>query len=216
LTEQTATAVESKSPLWKNPFAIAFVLGIIFLTALPFMQRRFLKAPPPLKSLTAWSLLSEDGNELSSSTLAGAVWIANFLPAACDAACLKRAELFARLGTHFDDLSARVRVVTFVVPNGPETPALVELKGSLGAPRWTLAHGSSQAMSTLIEGQIREAFVATISADAGTDMEGFAAAAAIVLVDQNGGLRGFWREDDVGRGNAVNAARLIARYGPNP
>ena len=41
-------------PPWKNPFVLAFVIGIAFLTVLPFLQRRFLKAPPPIVYLGAY------------------------------------------------------------------------------------------------------------------------------------------------------------------
>jgi hypothetical protein len=37
-----------------------------------------------------------------------------------------------------------------------------------------------------------------------------------VLVDQNGDVRGYWTTDDLGRGNLINAARLLWKRGPNP
>ena len=39
---------------------------------------------------------------------------------------------------------------------------------------------------------------------------------ALAVVDQNGALRGFWPDTALGRGNAINAARLLARYGATP
>jgi hypothetical protein len=41
-------------------------------------------------------------------------------------------------------------------------------------------------------------------------------ATSFVLIDQQGGIRGFWPKTDEGRGNVINAARLLSRYGPNP
>ena len=52
--------------------------------------------------------------------------------------------------------------------------------------------------------------------DAGTTLEEFAQVPALGLVDQNGALRGFWTTTEIGRGNLINAARLLAKKGPRP
>ena len=44
----------------------------------------------------------------------------------------------------------------------------------------------------------------------------FAKAHVIVLIDQNGAVRGYWLDDGPGRGNSINAARLLAKEGPTP
>ena len=49
--------------------------------------------------------------------------------------------------------------------------------------------------------------------DAGQTEEEFFQLPAVILVDQEGMLRGFWRDDSTGRGNAINAARLLAEHG---
>ena len=38
----------------------------------------------------------------------------------------------------------------------------------------------------------------------------------IVLIDQNDAVRGYWMNDGAGRGNSINAARLLAKLGPMP
>ena len=52
---------ETKKPVWKNPYVLGFVIGIVFLTVLPFVQRKFLKAPPPIATLAPWVLPTVDG-----------------------------------------------------------------------------------------------------------------------------------------------------------
>ena len=44
----------------------------------------------------------------------------------------------------------------------------------------------------------------------------FVVAHPIVLIDQNNAVRGFWPNDAAGRGNSINAARLLAKEGPTP
>jgi hypothetical protein len=60
--------------------------------------------------------------------------------------------------------------------------------------------------------QLQKALVTFLGADK-TDL---ARSHAIVIIDQNNAVRGFWQPDIAGRGNAVNAARLLAKRGPSP
>jgi hypothetical protein len=62
----------------------------------------------------------------------------------------------------------------------------------------------------------RPAFIEFAPVDAGTTIEDFTRVPSLGLIDQNGALRGFWPESELGRGNVINAARLLAHYGPTP
>ena len=258
-------AAEAPRPLWKNPFAIAFVVGIVTLTAMPLLQRRLLRAPPPLRPLPAWALARADGTPFGSQQLAGHVWIASFASEACGERCLARQRAFGTMLDHTEDLGDRIHLVSFLLPGGseataaagpdaadagpgapaavpgepaavPEAPAAVpgepgQAPGEPGqAPgrglahlaqvsatgRWHFVTGPTAGLEALVYGQFREAFVAFSPADAGVVPLHFADLPAFALVDQEGALRGFWGDDDPGRGNCINAARLLARLGPRP
>ncbi len=188
---------------WK-PYVIAFVLGAVVLTALPFFQRLFLKAPPPIKQLDVWALTTLGGGEVSSQTFAGQVVLLTAEIDGCDEACLSRQREFGAMARHFDDLKQPVTLVTVVGP-GAKGP-LQQL--SLGAsPKWRFAEGE-----TTFLGQLQVALDAFLPPPGAR----FNQSHSVVVIDQNNAVRGFWQGDVAGRGNAINAARLLAKEGPNP
>lgn len=195
-------------PFWKNPYLIGFLLGAAFLTVMPFIQRRFLKAPPPLRQLTAWELPSLGGGPVSTTALKGKVVLATTELGPCDPACLERQKNFGTAVRHVDDLDGGVVVVSFV---GEEAKAgLAELMQT-ATPAWRFAGGNADQLDPLL-GQLQlglDQFLAPPSAN-------FAKAHVIVLIDQNDAVRGYWMDDGAGRGNSINAARLLAKHGPNP
>lgn len=209
MAEAEAPAEEPKRPLWKSPFAIAFVFGIVFLTAMPFLQRRFLKAPPPIKQLNAWQLQLPDGGTLGSTQLKGDVWVANFTFDGCDPKCGERQVAIGRMLRDFDSKGAPIKLVSFVSP----------LDGGVADsddPRWFRVSGDRAAMSAIVLDGFRDGFTTFTPIDAGTTVEDFTNLPVLALVDQDGALRGFWKDDQVGRGNVINAALLLSKYGPKP
>lgn len=205
-------STDEARPVWKNPFALAFVVGLVVLTALPFMQRRFLKAPPPVRTLARWELSTLSGRTIGSRLLTGRVWLVSVVPSVCDAECLQRVESFGRGLSHTDDLARQVMLIS-VVQGG--AVAQVRSFSSGADSRWQLVTGTPAELAPLL-GELRAAWLDWAHTDAGSTDDEFARVPAIGLVDQNGAARGFWRDDTAGRGNAINAARLLSQYGPTP
>jgi hypothetical protein len=205
-----APADGPKPPVWKNPFVIGFVIGIAVLTVLPFLQRRFLKAPPPISSLAPWALPTVDGGSVSSEALKGTVWLASFAPPECDATCREDQARFGRALNHVDDFDGGIALVTFAF----ESTAVPEVP-DLRPGRWYVTRASAAQLDGALV-SLREGFTTFGGRDGGATAAEFARVPGLALVDQRGDLRGFWLNDPAGRGNAINAARLLARYGPQP
>jgi hypothetical protein len=206
---ETPAPPAPRRPLWKDPFVIAFVVGVVVLTALPTMQRVFLNAPPPLLSLPAWSLTAlSDGGEVSARGLRGKVVLLMLAPGPCDAACVERQVGFGKALTHTDDLGDAVHLVTVALPGAEDALAPLAVPGA----RWHLAGGEVRPLLDALH----QGWTAWAGTDAGETWEDFGRLPAVALLDQEGALRGFWRDDPAGRGNAINGARLLARRGPKP
>jgi hypothetical protein len=183
-----------------NVFVIAFVLGAVALTVLPLLQRRMLRAPAPVATLPAWSLETASGERVGSQTLRGHVWLASFVEAPCEAACRERQESFGRALPHVDDLDGGVMLVSL----GASEPSV---------PGWYRVSGPS---APAVIDAFREGWRLFAGTDAGTTPEEFARLPGFAVVDQNGAVRGFWKDDAAGRGNAINAARLLCQHGAQP
>jgi cytochrome oxidase Cu insertion factor (SCO1/SenC/PrrC family) len=207
----TSGTAQVSAPHWlKSPFVWAFVLGAVVLTILPVMQRRFLKAPPPIAPLVPWSLSTVDeGASFGSQQLRGSVYLVAFAPGPCDAACVDRQKAFGRGLEHTDDLGTSVHLVSFA-----RQEATSSLKG-LAKDRWHLVTGSDDQLLGVLA-SFHAAWSAFANTDAGVTLEQRLSLPAFAVVDQDGQVRGFWRDDVAGRGNAINAARLLAKYGPAP
>jgi hypothetical protein len=188
---------------WKpNVFVLAFVLGAVVLTVLPFLQKRFLKAPAPIATLPAWSLSTSSGEEVGSEGLKGRVWLATFMARPCDSECADRQQAFGRSLPHLEDLDGGVVLVTFT----PEAPGPSQAG-------WYVVSGANEPQ---VVDAFREGWRQWAGTDAGSSAEEFSTLPGVALVDQNGALRGFWKDDAAGRGNAINAARLLLQHGARP
>lgn len=188
---------------WRpNVFVVAFVLGAVVLTALPLLQRKFLKAPAPIATLPSWSLATSSGEAVSSATLRGRVWLASFRSTPCDADCLAHQELFGRSRPHLVDLDGGVVMVT----------VSLEVPGPSQAGWYVLGGPSAPE----VVDAFRDGWRTWAATDAGSTAAEFARLPGVAVVDQNGALRGFWQDTPEGRGNAINAARLLLEHGADP
>jgi protein SCO1/2 len=224
VTETTTktTTPEPTTPLWKSPFLIAFFVGAVTLTILPVLASMTLRAPPPIASLGTWKLVDHDGNEISNESLRGQVWIASVFFSRCPSVCPRQQKAFASILPHLEDLRAPdkkpVRLVSFSVDPGFDTPAVLRAwaeKNHADLSRWSLVTGAeADVKKLLVERMFLE--VGQKTPVPGTDLFDIAHASRFALIDQNGDVRGFWPTDDLGRGNLINAARLIWKKGPKP
>lgn len=197
---------------WRNPFLIAFVFGAATLTALPFLQRLTLRAPPPLAPLGTWSLPSVGGGApLGADALFGKVWLASFVPSPCDSDCEKDLAHFAGAAQHISDLKDRVAMVTFVESAAVETAQRHHPKDTQG---WHLLTGEPETLGP-VWARFAEAWQQQTERLTERSIV-FMARPTYAVVDQDGAVRGFWPADDEGRGHAINAVRMFARYGATP
>ena len=208
----SAGRIEGARRPWRDPFVIAFVIGALVLTVFPFVQRLALRAPEPLEPLGAWSLSEiEGGAPVGDASLRGKVWLASFVPAACDPECQASLVRFAGAARHVDDLRDKVVLVTVA---RPESTATLRAVASVEGARWLRVTGEPAQLDALWarfaagwNKQTRSVSDRTIE---------FLARPTFAVVDQDGAVRGFWPADDEGRGHAINAARMFARHGTEP
>jgi protein SCO1/2 len=206
------------TPVWKNPFAIAFVVGAVVLTVLPFLQETQYRAPAPISQLGTWELVDQRGKPLSSEHMLGKVWIASFFFTRCPSICPKEQVDFVTILKHVDDLTQPIELVSISVDPAHDTPEVLNAYArKVGAhPRWHLVTGSRDALQDLLVKRFLVDMGDRKAIEGSADLFDISHSAKLALIDQNGALRGFWSSDDQGRGNIINAARMLARRGPHP
>lgn len=208
MSQPSADPSPPRRPFWKNPFFLGFLVGISLLTLLPFLQRKSLRAPEPLATLAPWELRTGAGGTVGSTALSGKVWIASF----CVSPCRQQLPL-SEVAPHVEKHADAIRLVTVVLPaqDGGTAQGPVDSR----YPAWSVVTGPPDQLASLARG-----FLEGLSRQTGlpppTDAWALAQTPRFALVDQNGAVRGFWPEDELGKGNVINAAVMLARYGPNP
>lgn len=214
----TTTTGEEKKPFYKNPFVLAFAIGVIVLTALPFLQKTQLRAPEPISRLGDWSLVDQWGKPLGNKEMSGKVWMASFFFSRCPSICPGQQKAFLSMLKHVDDLEQPIELVSFSVdPDFDKPEVLNAYARKLGAdPKWHLVTGSKEQLKDILIQRFMVDMGDARALDGSAELFDISHSAKFVLVDQNGAVRGYWSADDQGRGNLINAARMLAKHGPNP
>ena len=208
-----------KAPFWKSPFFLGFLIGAAALTILPFMQRAFLRAPPPIGPLGTWRLVDERGHALGSDELRGKVCIAGFFFSRCPTVCPGLQQRLGGIARHVDDLGDAIHLVSFTVDPEFDTPPVLEAYArKMGADpaRWSFVTGDKAQVDDLLLHRFFVDVGARKALSDRPDVFDISHAARFALVDQSGALRGLWSADDDGVSQLINAARLLARQGPDP
>ena len=167
--------------------------------------------PPPLAVLGAvpdFSLIDQRGRTCSSTSLAGSVWIADFIFTRCAGQCPLMSARMASL----DQALARqggLRFVSFSVDPAHDDPAaLAAYAGHYGARdgRWEFLTGSPQAVRTLVQ----DGFKLGLSDD-GTPQEPITHSVHFVLIDRALRIRGYYdaTEDEAMRRLQADARSLL-------
>ncbi len=213
---------EGKKPFYKNPFLIGFVVGALALTILPFLQKTQMRAPEPISHLGDWALVDQWGKPFGSKELAGKVWVASFFFSRCPSICPPQQRDFLKVLDHVDDLEQPIELVSFSVDPEHDKPevlnAYARKMDATGATKnkWHLVTGSKETLKDILIKRFMVDMGDARALDGSADLFDISHSAKFVLIDQNGAVRGYWSSDDLGRGNLVNAARMLAKRGPNP
>jgi protein SCO1/2 len=212
----SSEAPVDKTPLYKNPFAIAFAIGVVFLTALgPLQEILILDAPEPLYDVAPWTLVDERGDPIGSETLAGKVVVANFFFTRCPSVCPKltaaMASVALRLSTHAD-----IAFVSFTVDAEHDTPEVLRAhkQGVAGDdPRWRYVTGAPADVRRVLVENLKMGVGEKKPIDEQGTLFDIAHQNRFMLLDQKGRVRALFDVDDDGLRALVGAARLLIRKG---
>jgi cytochrome oxidase Cu insertion factor (SCO1/SenC/PrrC family) len=144
---------------------------------------------PAARALPEFSLVDHEGRPFTRQTLAGRVWIADFIFTRCAGQCPLMHEAMQRLTRH-----PTLQLVSFTVDPAFDT---VERLGvfarDVGAPpgRWRFVTGERPALWALA----RDGFKLGVGED-GSSIEPITHSVRLVLVDQAGRIRGYYNATD--------------------
>lgn len=194
--------------LWS--LLLVSLLAVVAATVVTRARRAPPPASPPVYSyLPGFVLVNRDGREVSLGDLVGKPWVADFIFTSCPGPCPLMTAKMAALG---DELPPGVRRVSFTVDPEVDTPAVLDAYARrFGAPEdWLFLTGPRAAIWELA----RDGFklgVAPAAAGAPPDQGSVIHSTKFVLVDREGGIRGYYDGlDALDVGRLLGEARAVA------
>jgi protein SCO1/2 len=147
---------------------------------------------PVLSTVPAFDFVSQDEQPFGSKTLAGQVWVANFVFTRCPNVCPK---FTAKMGT-LQDKSAgelkQLKLVSFTVDPENDTPAVLKTYGEkyrADFSRWTFARGERAELEKVV----REGMMQPMDMGDGKDLNTVVHGSYFALVDGQSRVRGVYR-----------------------
>lgn len=167
--------------------------------------------PPVLRQLPEWRLVDQDGGAFGSSDLAGEVYVASFVFTRCATVCPRLTAELSRLERRYREEGVEgVRLVSFSVdPEYDKPERLRDYAASRGLDleRWRLVTGDEQEVRSVVVSGFALPMGERIDLAGG--LVDVAHAARLVLVDRDGGVRGYYGSDAVGLDEVFHRTRQI-------
>lgn len=204
---------QPRTPILRNPYIWFFLVGAVTLTLMRPCLRREPPPPPVVGRLPAWELIDARGEVFGSADLSGRVYVADFIFTRCASICPLLTRAMVRLQERYDERGVEeVHLVSFSVDPEYDTPerlrAYAELHGA-DPERWTFLTGEKERMRELLVGGFKLAM-----GEAPADPENLidiAHSAKFVIVDGEGGIRGYYDTDEQGLDEIFHRSRHVLR-----
>jgi protein SCO1/2 len=196
---------------FKNPFVIAFLIGIASLHLVKEMALARRSAPPPLVMVGPWSLINHEDHKFGSEELKGKVVIANFFFTRCPTICPKLISNMNEVHQRFEKEADDVHFVSFSVDPDFDTPKVLrdyQEKMMIAAPNWTFLTGTTEQMVNVVTNQMK------FHMGEKDELLDISHVAELLLFDQNGDLRGKFPTDTTGLAAIVRSAKFLLEKGP--
>jgi len=165
---------------------------------------------PSYGEVPAFALTDHQGRVVSRETLAGRVWVADFILTRCAGQCPMMTAQMARLARTLDR-EAPVRLVSISVDPTWDTPeVLATYAQAAGADRasWLFLTGEAEEITRLC----RDGFKLAFGEADGTAEEPITHSTRLVLVDRLGRIRGYYdATDDEAMGLLQRHLRLLLK-----
>lgn len=192
----------------------AFWIALIALVvAVPVSQvlGRDVPRPPELRlQLPPFHLTNERGQPFGLEEMRGRVWIADFIFTSCPIVCPKLTKRMAEIQRRGRHLGEALRLVSFTVDPENDTPeVLAAYARSHGANpyRWTFVTGPLDQIETTV---VKGFKIAMGKEEASPGLFSIFHGERLVLVDQAGGIRGYYEADDAGVTQILRDAGILA------
>lgn len=198
-----------------NPFVLAFFVGVATLTALRPLLRHIPEPPPVVGDVPPFTLVDQDGRPFGRNDLLGRVTIANVFCTRCGSWSAAIMKGLRRIEDAYRDRGIeRIGFVSISVDPSVDTPThLQDYARDLGASpgRWTFLTGGAGATHDLAAALFKNAPASGPEAGPNGPLENVEGGSPkpLVLIDQQGRIRGWYGADEMGLDEVYNRAQHV-------
>jgi protein SCO1/2 len=143
----------------------------------------------------AFTYATQNGDTLSSDSLKGRIYVADFIFTSCETVCPNLSKTMAQLQENFRE-NGMVKFVSFSIdPDRDSVPVLKEYADRYGAikGKWYFLRGDTQTIWNTVE----KGYKVSVGYEPGTGSGySFTHSEKLVLVDDKGKVRGFYNGTD--------------------
>jgi protein SCO1/2 len=204
---------EPRRTFLKNPYVWFFLVGAVTLTLMRPCLRREPPPPPVVGRLPAYELTDAGGRAFGSADLAGRVYVADFIFTRCTSICPLLTKAMGRLQDQFRERGVEgVHLVSFSVDPDYDTPErLREYAERHGADpdRWTFLTGDRERIRELLVDGFKLA-MGDVPPDT-DNLADIAHSGKFVIVDGEGGIRGYYDTDQEGLDEIFHRSQHVLR-----
>jgi len=197
----------------RRPYVVSFFIGITLITAMRPLTRHVPDAPAVIYEIPEFNLVDHEGEPFNLESMRGKVWVAGFIFTSCPSVCPKISRSMVELQEKFATFDVDAHVVTFTVDPETDTPAILNrYAATIGADtsRWRFVTGDKAAMEELVVGGFK-LLMDEPKPVAETTMYDIAHSTKLVLIDAEGGIRGFYSTDEQGLDEIYHRTQHVLR-----
>lgn len=198
----------------RYPFVVAFFVGITVITVMRPLTRHVPEAPAVIFQVPEFHLVDHDGAPFDLAAMRGKVWVAGFIFTSCPSTCPKITKAMIDLQEKFTTFGHDAHLVAFSVDPENDTPeVLARYAATVGADpeRFRFVTGPREAMEALVVGGFKLAMDKPAPVPGQPSMIDIAHSTKLVLIDAEGGIRGFYSTDELGLDEIYHRTQHVLR-----
>ena len=174
------------------------------------LLRRIPDPPPVIGQVPEFAVVDQEGNPFSLNDLKGEIWVANFIFTRCSSICPLLTLSMSRLQERYEMYGIdEVKLLSISVDPEYDTPERLReyaLNNGADLERWTFLTGDEESIRELVVGGFKTAMGEPTEE---TGVFDIAHAGYFVLIDPDGGIRGYYGVTDEGLDEVYHRSRHV-------
>ena len=186
--------------------------GIVGVTAVRPFTRHVPDAPAVIAQLPNFELVDQNNEIFNNESMRGQVNVVSFFFTSCVTICPKVMAAMKKLQDRYEKMDVPVKLVSITVDPDNDTPEILKAHAEkIGADlsRWTFLTGKYEAIQGLTVNGFKSHMGQPQVSDAGVMDIG--PGTRLVLVDDNGGIRGNYETSELGLDEIYHRSRHVLR-----